>query len=89
MTTLNMQQHQYIGQSPSPTTSVCQERTNLLDRLAGLLVDLGNAKVEFRSSVLTGNSDECESARYQVEKLRDACSTIRLDLESHRAEHGC
>jgi hypothetical protein len=66
--------------------TVCKIRTNLLDRLAAAVENLGRTKL-----FLETGSDPIQeqSLRSQLNVLRGECGTIRRDLELHRLSHGC
>lgn len=78
----------YIGRS-SPIREVCRTRTDLLDRLAGLVANLGCAKLQLTNSIETEDAVQLECARLEIERLRNACSSLKAELENHRAQHGC
>lgn len=79
----------YAAASGYQISSVCQTRTDLLDRLASIVASLGLAKRELWSSVESGDRGQSESARVEVERLRHDCNSVRLELECHRVHHGC
>lgn len=79
----------FVAQTSYSLGAVCQTRMNLLDRLAGVIMKLGVAKLELKSSIEEGDCYSCESARSEVEKLRSDCNAVRSELEHHRALHGC
>lgn len=70
-------------------TAVCQTRSKLLDRLAEVVADLGRAKLGLISAAETADAFGYDSASFEVERLRRHCARVKLDLESHRSQHGC
>jgi hypothetical protein len=82
------QQTDYNDQSSS-ANAVCTIRTSLLDRLAGAVESLGQAKLHLKVSVATGDFTRSQSIGIEVESLRKNCCRIRVELEYHRANHGC
>jgi hypothetical protein len=79
----------YGALSSVTISAVCQTRTDLLDRLAAILANLGLAKLQLWSSVESEDPIPYESACIEVERLRQDCTEVRAELESHRARHGC
>jgi hypothetical protein len=79
----------YIGRSPFPISATCKTRTDLLDRLAGTLSNLRRATVKLSSAVESGDTAQSRSVQIAVERLRKDCSSIRAELQEHRATHGC
>jgi hypothetical protein len=79
----------YICRSPFPISAICKTRKDLLDRLAGTLASLGRATVELTSAVEDGDTTHSRSVQVAVERLRKDCSSIRAELQEHRATHGC
>ena len=75
--------------SPTHGGAVCEMRTNLLDRLADVLANLGHAKLELTAAAEDGDGILYESARTEVGRLRSESTSIRYELEHHRAQHGC
>ena len=80
-----MRQAVAFRQSPSSVSAVCATRMELLDKLASMIQALGKAKVELQD----GDALNFESAQFDVQELRSECSSLRRELESHRAQHGC
>jgi hypothetical protein len=83
------QRVRYTDQSQSSISAVCETRIDLLDRLAGILVSLSCATFELTSAGRNGDTVSYEFAQFEVERLRNDCNSIRLELECHRAQHGC
>jgi hypothetical protein len=79
----------YVTRSPASTTSVCKTRTNLLDRLGGLVANLNRAALELASAEENLDVVQYDSARSVVQGLRNDYRVIRVELERHRAQHGC
>jgi len=79
----------YIARSPGSTTSVCKTRTDLLDRLGGLIATLNRAAIELTSAEESLDVVQYDSARLGVQGLRNDYKSIKVELEHHRAQHGC
>lgn len=79
----------YNHPSPSSVSVVCKIRKELLDRLAGVVASLGRAKLALTSAMENRDTVRYESTQLEVERLRSDCASIRVELESHRARHGC
>ena len=75
--------------SPAAAGTVCKTRTDLLDRLARLLVDLGRAKFALAEALENGDRVQRHSAQFDITTLRQDCGRIRVELECHRLQHGC
>ena len=83
-------QHYSPGnQLPFSIDGVCMIRADILDRLAGIVANLGLAKLELASAFESGDFVRYESAQFEIETLQLDCSDARADLEHHRAQHGC
>ena len=74
---------------PASVNLVCQTRTDLLDRLAAVVANLGLAKLELAAAGQSGDAVRYENTRLHIEGLRAGCRGVRAELESHRARHGC
>jgi hypothetical protein len=72
-----------------PAGSVCQTRSELLDRLASTLEKLGRAKLNLRALLEEGADQPLEFVTHELEQLRSDCGSIRAELEYHRTAHGC
>jgi hypothetical protein len=79
----------YLARSPASTTSVCKTRTNLLDQLGGLVASLNRAALELASAEENLDVSQYDSAEFVVQGLRNDYRVIRVELERHRAQHGC
>ena len=79
----------YVTRSPASTTSVCKTRTNLLDRLGGLVANLNRAALELASAEENLDVVQYDAARSVVQGLRNDYRVIRVELERHRTQHGC
>lgn len=79
----------YTDQSQSSIHAVCKTRTDLLDRLAAILASLSCATFELTTAGQSGDAVNYEFAQLEVERLRDDCNCVRVELECHRAQHGC
>lgn len=78
-----------ISQSSPSITAVCKTRTGLLDLLAIAVADLERATSDLTETLLEEGPVDYETAAHEVRRLRNDCSSIRTELERHRAEHGC
>jgi hypothetical protein len=78
-----------VHTSPIPIGSICKIRADLLDRLARVIVSLGDATIWLTSIDDDNDAIQFESARFEVERLRENRDSIRVELECHRAQHGC
>ena len=85
----NAQNAKYIGGPEYSMSVVCKTRADLLDRLAGAIQELGRAKLQLTDTFEEGKALNLESAQFEVFRLRDECTGIRLELEYHRAQHHC
>ncbi len=88
MALLMTQYKTYTDQSIS-MCAVCKTRTHLLDQLADAVEILGRAKSDLRNSVENGDLLRSQSIQLEVEKLRQDCTSIKSELETHRAHHHC
>lgn len=70
-------------------SSVCAVRTELLNRLASTVEQLGRAKLNLRECLDDGAFMPGKFVTGEVQELRSACGVIRKELERHRASHGC
>jgi hypothetical protein len=77
------------GQSPPSSHTVCETRTNLLDRLAGILANLRRSTLALTNAMENESTFEDASSRFEVERLLNDCHDVRIELECHRKEHGC
>ncbi len=68
---------------------VCNVRSELLDRLAGAVEQLGRAKLDLRECLEHSTAFPGRFISGEVDQLRAACGLIRAELEYHRASHGC
>jgi len=78
-----------LGELSPSVITVCKTRTDLLDRLADALESLGRAKLTLETDRPNGDLIYKNLIRHQVHALRDECSSIRQQLETHRLSHGC
>jgi len=69
--------------------SVCGIRNDLLNRLAAALEKLGTAKLRLAALATEGDFLELDIFAEDLTLLRTEFSTTKMQLERHRAEHGC
>ena len=77
------------AQSSSSISTICQTRTDLLDQLAATLANLSHATLGLASAIESGNPVQYGLAEFELEQLREDCSKVKIELERHRARHGC
>jgi len=77
------------GMAATATDPVCGTRTDLLNRLAAAVEELGRVKVELTLLLPASKVPERLFVESELIRLRDHCNAVRIELESHRAQHGC
>jgi predicted nucleic acid-binding Zn-ribbon protein len=71
-----------------PAKPHCETRNKLSEALVELSIKLSIAASQM-AELATEDPSASRKAKVEVQRLRDECDNVRVELERHRAQHGC